>query len=266
MKTCSKCNLELPFEQFSKDRSKKDGLRGECKVCKSEMKKKYYRENKEVISKKNNKYYQENKDKLSEQMKKYREENKEYYIEYIKKYREENKEKISEQVKKYYEENKENIKEQTKKYKEEHKDKISEYMKKYQNENKENLIEKHKKYRQEHKEERNEYDRNRRKVDKGYKILHNLRSRLRNALKGTNKSASTIELVGCTIEFLKDYLENTKVEGKDYSDAHVDHIRPCASFDLTDPEQQRECFHYTNLQYLPAKENISKGARLEYNI
>ena len=154
-----------------------------------------------------------------------------------------------------------------KKYCKENKDKIKKNKKEYYEKNKENFKEKHKKYRQEHKEERNEYDRNRKKVDKGYKILHNLRSRLRNALKGTNKSASTMELVGVpSIEFLRDYLENTKVEGKDYSDAHVDHIRPCASFDLTDPEQQRECFHYTNLQYLPAKENISKGARLEYNI
>ena len=82
------------------------------------------------------------------------------------------------------------------------------------------------------------------------------------ALKRNTKTAPTMELVGCSIEFLKDYLEGTKVEGKDYSDAHIDHIRPCASFDLTDPEQQRECFHYTNLQLLPALENMSKGARI----
>jgi hypothetical protein len=172
MKTCSKCNLELPFEQFIKNKSKKDGLRGECKVC-------------------------------------------------VKKYREENKDKVKENKKKY---------------------------------------------QQEHKEERNEYQRNRRKTDEGFRILDCLRARIRESIRRNNKSASTMELVGCSIEFLRDYLENTKVEGKDYSDAHIDHIRPCASFDLTDPEQQRECFHYTNLQYLPAKENISKGARLEYNI
>lgn len=90
-----------------------------------------------------------------------------------------------------------------------------------------------------------------------------LRSRLHNALKGNSKSASTMELIDVpSIEFLRDYLEGTKVDGKDYSEAHIDHIRPCASFDLTDPEQQRECFHYTNLQYLPAKENMSKGAKI----
>ena len=71
-----------------------------------------------------------------------------------------------------------------------------------------------------------------------------------------------MDLLGCSVDFLRNYLEGTKVEGKDYSDAHIDHIRPCASFDLTDPEQQRACFHYTNLQWLPAKENISKGAKI----
>ena len=44
---------------------------------------------------------------------------------------------------------------------------------------------------------------------------------------------------------------------------HIDHIRPCASFDLADLEQQRQCFHYTNLQPLWAADNIRKGAKYE---
>jgi hypothetical protein len=43
---------------------------------------------------------------------------------------------------------------------------------------------------------------------------------------------------------------------------HVDHIRPCASFDLTDPAQQRECFHFSNLQPLFAAENLAKGDKI----
>ena len=166
-------------------------------------------------------------------------------------------------VKKYHEENKEVIKEREKKYREENKEAISEQKKKYYEENKEAIIEQKKKYNQEHKEERKEYLRNRRKTDEGFRISCNLRTRLCIALKGKTKSARTMELVGApSIEFLRDYLEKTKVEGKDYSDAHIDHIRPCASFDLTEPEQQMECFHYTNLQWLPAMENISNGAKL----
>ncbi|NBT08982.1 MAG: hypothetical protein EBS98_09300, partial [Chitinophagia bacterium] len=42
---------------------------------------------------------------------------------------------------------------------------------------------------------------------------------------------------------------------------HLDHIQPCASFDLTDPSQQKKCFHYSNIQPLWAKDNWSKGSR-----
>lgn len=43
--------------------------------------------------------------------------------------------------------------------------------------------------------------------------------------------------------------------GKDY---HIDHIKPCSSFDLSKPEEQECCFHYSNLQILSAKENLIK--------
>jgi hypothetical protein len=46
-----------------------------------------------------------------------------------------------------------------------------------------------------------------------------------------------------------------------YGEWHVDHIQPCASFDLSDPKQLAECFNWSNLQPLWAKENISKGAK-----
>ena len=90
-----------------------------------------------------------------------------------------------------------------------------------------------------------------------------LRSRLRHALRGKAKAKHTLELLGCSIEFLKTYLEKKFTEGmswENYGSWHVDHIRPCASFDLSDPDQQKICFHYTNLQPLWAFENQSKGA------
>jgi hypothetical protein len=178
-------------------------------------------------------------------------------------------EKLKEYQREYYKKNKESMKEYQKEYREKTKEKRRENRllsnKKYYEKNKEKLNEQQKKYRKDNIEKvrkyNREYNKNKRTTNENYRILCNLRTRLTEALKGITKSKRTVELLGCSVEELIEYLEKTKVEGKDYTDAHIDHIRPCASFDLTVPEQQMECFHYTNLQYLPAKENISKGSK-----
>lgn len=43
---------------------------------------------------------------------------------------------------------------------------------------------------------------------------------------------------------------------------HMDHIKPCSSFDLTDPEEQKLCNHYSNLQPLWDYENLQKRDKL----
>jgi len=107
---------------------------------------------------------------------------------------------------------------------------------------------------------------NKRKNDFSYKLKVNLRRRILHALKGKNKSANTMKLLGTTnIEFVWNYLEKLFKPGmtrKNHGKWHIDHIKPCASFDLTKPSEQRECFHYTNLQPLWASENLSKGNRI----
>lgn len=40
---------------------------------------------------------------------------------------------------------------------------------------------------------------------------------------------------------------------------HIDHIRPCSSFDPSDPAQVKECFHFYNLQPLWVIENLKKS-------
>jgi hypothetical protein len=69
-------------------------------------------------------------------------------------------------------------------------------------------------------------------------------------------------LLGCTLEFLKGYLEAQFVEGMtwdNYGEWHIDHIIPCADFDLSNPVAQETCFHYSNLQPLWAEDNLKKG-------
>lgn len=112
------------------------------------------------------------------------------------------------------------------------------------------------------------YIKKRNKDDLDYKLRNNLRSRVRAALKyqSASKDLGTAKLVGCTMARLRAHLERQFADGmtwNNYGDWHIDHIKPCVAFDLTDPEQQRECFHYTNMQPLWASENQSKGATYE---
>ena len=110
---------------------------------------------------------------------------------------------------------------------------------------------------------KSEYQRNRRATDPAYRIQMISRSRLRLALKGKGiKPAKTMELVGCTAEELIGYLQELIPVGADLKKFHIDHIRPCASFDFSDPEEIRKCFHYTNLQPLTPQANWKKGAKL----
>ena len=112
------------------------------------------------------------------------------------------------------------------------------------------------------KQRRNKRHRERRKKDMHWRTLDNCRRRINSALEGKTKSASTEELIGCSIEYLNKHLENQFTEGMGWDNRHewhIDHIRPCASFDLSDPAQQRECFHYSNLQPLWAEDNMRKN-------
>ena len=111
-----------------------------------------------------------------------------------------------------------------------------------------------------------EYEKNRKLTDAEFKLLKTLRSRLGCAIKRqqSNKCDTTIELLGCSISFFKGFLESKFKEGmtwENHGEWHIDHIKPCASFNLLNEDEQKKCFHYTNLQPLWASENLSKGCK-----
>jgi hypothetical protein len=99
------------------------------------------------------------------------------------------------------------------------------------------------------------------------KLTRRLRSYIRDAVAMEYRSCSAINLLGCDLISFKKHIESQWTDGMSWENHnywgwHLDHIRPCASFDLKDPKQQSKCFHYTNLQPLWAYENLSKGAKI----
>lgn len=115
-----------------------------------------------------------------------------------------------------------------------------------------------------------EYHNRRYKSDPHYRLLFSLRSRLRAAFKaaGALGSSRSLTLTGCTLEELKEYLQSRFKPGMSWSNFSgrssdcwvIDHIRPCCQFDLSDVEQQKACFHFSNLQPLWWAENMEKEA------
>lgn len=112
---------------------------------------------------------------------------------------------------------------------------------------------------------RNARERELRKLDPEYKIRHRLRTKLTKVLNVQNvtKSKSALELLGCTLPEFFAYMESKFLPGMSWENHgpvwHIDHIKPCVLFDLRDLEQQKVCFHYTNLQPLFALDNLSKN-------
>ena len=109
------------------------------------------------------------------------------------------------------------------------------------------------------------YYRRRIKKDPAFKLSCNMRKRLQSFLKrkGLNKSNKTMELVGCSKDFLREHLEKQFKPGMNWSNHnfrgwHVDHIVPLSKLDCSDPDQLKRACHYSNLQPLWAEENFKK--------
>ena len=183
--------------------------------------------------------------------------------------------------KEYLLKNKEKIAIQKKEWKKRNKEKVKLSEKKYYLKNKEKRIKYQRKYRSIHQKAHREFSRKyyfknkerlsknntrnakeRRKTNPSLRILDSLRSRMLQALKGKNKSASTIKLLGCTPDELRKHLEaqfEPWMTWENHGLWDIDHIKACARFDLTYPEQQRACFNWSNLQPMEHIENIKKG-------
>ena len=113
------------------------------------------------------------------------------------------------------------------------------------------------------------YSKERQRTDINFKLFITTRSRIRQAFSKQKfiRSKRTLELLGCSLEHARKHLESQFKEGMTWDNHgfkgwHIDHIIPCASFDLTDPEQQKKCFNYKNLQPLWWQENLSKGSKI----
>lgn len=113
----------------------------------------------------------------------------------------------------------------------------------------------------------NKMRRNRCNSDINFKIGCNLRSNCYRMLKlGGKKQCKTLELLNCSIEFLKKWLESQFYANMSWENMgsywHIDHFIPVSNFDLTDFEMQKQCFRWINLQPLTKTDNLRKNNKI----
>lgn len=155
--------------------------------------------------------------------------------------------------------------------------------KKYISENKESILAKNRQWYLDNKDERADskrlyyqankpaivnkqvqYAKNKKQYDPYFALKLRIRDRLSKAVKYRYKKGVAVQDLGCSIEFLKHYLESQFQPGMTFANIHIDHIRPLASFDLTDLEQLKQACHYTNLQPLWPSDNLKKGDKYAF--
>lgn len=252
-KICNKCGVEKTLDNFA-FRYDTNKYRNDCKQCKSKYDKIYRETNKERLKKLRQQHY-----------------NKEARKEYHKKYYQEHRNKIFE-YQKNYRKNNPKRKEYEKKYRELNKDKIAQYRLEHRNQKREQ----DKKWRERNKDKVKQSQIKRYlKVqnDPILRLKRNLRNMIKDAFKKKKfkKSKKLEEICCCTIDELIEHLINTyeinyneKWDWSFVNDVHIDHKKPLAT--AKTEEDIIKLNHYTNLQLLKAKDNLKKGAKLDYDI
>jgi hypothetical protein len=145
------------------------------------------------------------------------------------------------------------------------KDCVYENNKKYYENNPDKVRERDKKWVSNNREYCNLRSRERYKNNILERIKKNLRNRLVVAIKNRYNDTSAVKDLGCSIEELKLHLESKFESGMSWDNWsrdgwHIDHIVPLSS--TNNEEELKILCHYTNLQPLWAKDNLSKGSKI----
>ena len=168
-----------------------------------------------------------------------------------------NPEKIKEANRKNEAANPERVREAKEKWRAANREKAREASRKWEAENREKV-----------RETKRKYAAYRRATDPNFRLRTNLRNSLCKALQGRSKSASTMKIIGCTVEELFEHFESCSTwepwmtrENYGKGGWDVDHIIAIAKWDDNCPLQFIACWDKSNLQPLEHMANIKKGAK-----
>lgn len=267
---CTKCNELKERNEFHKCNKKKNGCSGHCRECDKKRKKDYHSANAAKLKIKKKQYYEANKAKIRLKHQAWHEKNKQKVSARHQACYNKNKPKILMRMKNYVANNRDIVKSRQKKYREKHRQEIAFKQKNYRAANIDKIRARDKIRRAKSKQKKNNYFTNKYRMDVSFKIKLILRARIYAALKAKSivKQQQSIRLLGCSIQQYKEHLEKSFQAGMQWdnhgTEWHIDHIKPLASFDLQDEEQQKLAFNFKNTQALWKADNLAKGSKLDW--
>lgn len=265
-KVCSKCNIEKTIDEF---RTNKHGyIFTVCKECEYNLNmERYYKE------KMQDEHYKAVHEAKLEQDKLFKDHKKRCLVCF----------QVKDLSEFYYRNDshdyknwcKECEKKRTNKFYNEYKEVILEKQHKHYKENRKIMLQRKKEYADSNKEKLREYHtkyvHNRRKNDDIFRLKSQIRHLINQSFrrKGKQKRGKAEEIVGCDFETLYNYLletykQNYGIEWNGVDEVHIDHIIPLSTVE-TEEEIIKLC-HYTNLQLLKAKDNLSKNDKLNWKL
>ena len=270
MKVCSKCGIKKSKSEFHRQANGDGGLNSQCKECINAARKIYYDTHREELKEKSRKYREkhpekareaterwakENPQRVSESGKKSRDKRKKQTHEYNILYRQKNRDLLIERSRQNYIADPEKYRKRSGKWIKNNREKANKMRATYMS-NPDN--------RERVQKITAKQSKIRRESDPTYKLITTIRSTINRAIMRNSKGGRAIELLGCSIDELKKYLETQFKPGMSWDNWsqdgwHIDHITPISFFDLAGSMQQKRCFNFINLQPMWAKENLSKG-------
>lgn len=269
VKACSKCKCQKSIQEFSRNKSRPDGLACQCKKCAKQYDainrdariaylREYQEKNKEVLREKQRVYQVKNKEVMNAKSSAYYLANKDKCNEAKKVWRDNNLEHCKERDKAYYDANRLRILEQKKEYAAKTVGLKSDYNKSYRVENWDRLRNNH-----------TAYVKSRRATDSVFDISMRVRGLISVKIRtsGYTKKSKAQTILGCNWEFFKLHIEKQFSSGMSWEnrkDWHIDHIMPMAT--ASTEEDVIRLNHYSNLRPMWAKDNLSKGAQIMHLI
>lgn len=285
-KECRSCNKEQEISFFRIRAIKRDGSptrESLCNDCRKAVCKAYYEKNRERMKRIARRYYVENREIAKQRVAEYRAKNAAKIVQRRKLKYLENRKQIRERDRLWREENREHVRARSRAYyartapirRADRRDyvrrnpeKAREAVKKAQKERRENgkaAITSRNSYLK-RKPQALAWEKEYRRTNINRNISSRLRIRVNAVIRYGQKSDATEKLLGCSIPALRNHLESLFTPNMNWEEflagrIHIDHIIPCSAFDLSVPENQFRCFHYSNLQPLWRRDNLRKGSK-----